>query len=134
VNILDQWPHRWFGIWREYGPAYHECPSARDFVDPEATATYDKARLREYLSKAEVVASTSRHSFPCPFSGQRLTGSISFRTDGRWLWLDDLPDYVDNFDIALPSAFLKNIEQNDYTPPPVDPSVMKTLEWPPGIR
>ncbi len=131
MNSIAQWPHRWFGVWREYGPAYQCCPSVHEFVEPSVTANYDKTRLRQYLSGATIVASTSRSNFPCPFNGKRSTGPLSFRTDGRWLWLDDLPDYIDDHGVAIPDAFLRDIESNGYVPPPFDTSAMTHLEWPP---
>ena len=129
--ILDKWNHRWFGVWREYGPAYEYCPSVRDFVFPTVVRCYDKARLRQYLTKAQIVASTSRHSFPCPFTGKLTGGSISFRTDGRWVWLDDLADYIDQYDVAIPTDWLREIEKNEYVPPFVEEAVVQKLEWPP---
>ncbi len=135
MSVLDQWNHRWFGVWQEYGPAYESCPHVREFVVPEVASHYDKVRLREYLTKAQIVASTSRRSFPCPFTGKRIAGSISFRTDGEWLWLDDLPDYIDHFNVAIPSSWLRKIEANGYVPPPpIDPDAIEKLEWPPVKR
>ena len=134
MSVLDLWNHKWFGLWQEYGPAYEDCPRARDYVVPEVASHYDKARLREYLTKAQIVATTSRHSFPCPFTGKRIAGSISFRTDGQWLWLDDLSDYIDQFDIAIPTAWLQQIEANGYVPPPVDLDAIERLEYPPVKR
>jgi hypothetical protein len=134
MNIVDQWRHRWFGVWREYGPKYKDCPSIREFVAPELVTSYDKKRLREYLLSGQIVASTSRASFPCPFTGTRHKGSISFRTDGEWLWLDDLPDYIDQFDVAIPSAWLHSIKARDYQLRPVDEQAVMALEWPPTSK
>ena len=129
-HALDRWPHRWFGVWREFGAPYSRCPSIHDFVFPTVARSYD-ARLPEYLTGGQTIASTSRSSFPDPFSGARRSGSVSFRTDGVWVWLDDLPDHVENHGVALPTAFLMNIEANQYRPPAVDPSEFSQLEWPP---
>jgi len=134
MSNLDKWNHHWFGVWQEYGPAYEDCPPVRDFVFPDVTRSYDKKRLTEYLTKAQVVAATSRNQFPCPFTGKRTGGSISFRTDGRWLWLDDLPDYIDRFNVAIPTEFLKEIEKNGYVPPAVEANIAERLEWPPVKR
>jgi hypothetical protein len=135
MSVLDQWNHKWFGAWREYGPAYELCPHIQEFVIPEVASRYDKVRLREYLTKSQVVASTRRGSFPCPFTGKRNCGSISFRTDGEWLWLDDLPDYIDQFNVAIPSSWLLMIEANGYVPPPpINPSAIEKLDWPPVKR
>lgn len=135
MSILDQWNHKWFGFWKEYGPRYEDCPSVRIFVLPEIASGYDKARLREYLTKGQLIASTSRRSFPCPFTGKRTAGSISTRTDGEWYWLDDLPDYIDQFNVAIPSSWLLKIESNGYVPPPpIDPEAIEKLELPPVKR
>lgn len=132
MSNIDQWPFRWFGVWREFGPKYKECPSIREFVSPELVAHYDKKRLREYLLNCQVVASTSRASFPCPFTGVQQKGSISFRTDGEWLWLDDLPDYIENFNVAIPSRWLRSIEARSYEIQTVDDHSVMKLEWPPS--
>lgn len=131
MSDIDSWPNRWFGYWREYGPNYRRCPSIRDFVRPDVTATYDKARLRKYLTTATCVASTSRVAFPNPFTGQRIGGSLSWRTDGTWAWMDDLPDYIEQHEVALPTAFLREIRVRDYVPPPVDPRAFGGLDSPP---
>lgn len=130
MDQINRWPHRWFGIWNEYGPAYANCPSVRDFVCPSVAQSYAQRRLREYLTSAQEVASTSRQNFPSPFSGARRSGSISFRTDGTWLWLDDLPDYIEEHGVAIPAAFLAQIEANNFVPPKVDQEAIAKLEWP----
>lgn len=134
MSNVDSWPHKWFGVWREYGPKYKDCPSIHEFVARDVVATYDKKKLREYLVNGHIVASTSRASFPCPFTGTRHAGSISFRTDGEWLWLDDLPDYIDLFEVAIPSAWLCSIKARNYKLLPVDERAVMTLQWPPLSR
>ena len=132
MSNADQWPYRWFGVWAEYGTVYAKCPSAISFVVPATNAKYEKAKLRAYLTSAPVVASTSRRNFPNPFTGERAAGSVSFRTDGKWLWLDDLADYVDHHAVTLPDAWLAEIEERNYIPPEsVADEVVAQLEWPP---
>jgi hypothetical protein len=134
MTILDQWNHKWFGFWKEYGNRYILCPSIRQFVFPDIVSHYDKARLRQYLSRAQIVASTSRAAFPCPFSGKRIGGSISTRTDGEWYWVDDLPDYIDQFNVAIPTLWFRKIQANGYVPPPpIDMNEIEKLERPPLI-
>lgn len=131
MSVVDDWDHLWFGVWREYGPPYRACPSIRDWSQRDVASAYDLPRLRGYLTSAQVVASTSKSAFPCPFTGQPRFGSISYRTDGVWLWLDDLPDLIEQHGIAIPSAFLRRIQTNRFTPPPeVDQLQIEALEWP----
>jgi hypothetical protein len=135
MSILDDWNHKWFGFWKEYGPRYADCPSVQEFRFPEVSARYDKARLREYLTRAPTVATTSRSHFPCPVTGKTLGGSISTKTDGEWCWLDDLPDHIEQFDVAIPSSWLKKIEASHYVPPTtVDEDAIQHLERPPLRR
>jgi len=122
--MIANWPNKWFGFWREYGQAYHRCPSIRDFVNPLISLKYDRLT-------AQVVASTSRSSFPCPFTGERKAGSISIRTDGSWLWLDDLADYIDDYNVVIPANWLTEIEIRSYIPPRVDLSKIQELQQPP---
>jgi hypothetical protein len=132
MNKVDTWKHRWFGVWAESGAAYQNCPSAKEFVVPEVNHFYSKDRLRNYLSSAPIIVSTSRRNFPNPFTGELIGGSISFRTDGKWLWLDDLPDYIEKHGVAIPTVWLAEIEARDYKPPEkVDDELIERLEWPP---
>jgi hypothetical protein len=134
IDAITQWPHLWFGVWREYGPRYRNCPSAFSFVDAQLNHTYQKAQLIEYLTSAPVWASTSRRNFPNPFTGEQVGGSISYRTDGRWLWLDDLADYVAYHELVLPIKWLAEIEERNYSPPEfVDDEIFEHLDWPPII-
>lgn len=131
MNALDDWNHKWFGVWREYGEAYAACPSIHDFTIPGASLHYDKIGIRQYLTQAPIVASTSKANFPNPFDGRRGVGSISFRTDGEWLWLDDLPEYIDQFGVAIPTNWLNKIEIAQYVPPvAVTQELIGKLEWP----
>jgi hypothetical protein len=52
-------------------------------------------------------------------------------TDGRWTWMSDLPDYIEKYDVAIPSAWLHEIERSKYVPPRVEPSALATLDSPP---
>jgi hypothetical protein len=132
MDTLEDWPHRWFGVWSEFGKAYAKCPSATSFVAPEINRTYRKTELRAYLTSAQAVAASSRWNFPNPFTGERRSGSLCFRTDGKWLWLDDLADYVDDHALAIPSSWLAEIEARNYAPPKsVAADLLAALEWPP---
>jgi len=132
MSILDQWNHKWFGYWKEHGPQFEDCPSVHEFVFPEVVATYDKARLREYLTQSQIVATTNRWNFPSPFTGERTWGTIAGMTDGEWSWLSDLPDYIEQHDVAIPTAWLQKIIARNYVPPPpVDEDVIMGMEGPP---
>jgi len=72
MNNAENWDHAWFGVWKETGPVFKKCPSIHEFIDEKVTDYRDKDKILEYLEKAQVVATTSRLSFPCV-----LTKSLS---------------------------------------------------------
>ena len=127
---LDKWDHRWFGLWKELGDQYASCPSIYSFVDPQLNAEYEVDRLCRYLETARVIATTSRRNFPCVITGERFGGSLSSRTDGIWLWYDDLSHYIREHGLVIPNKMLKHIEKNSYNPPPVTDRDIEKLERP----
>lgn len=125
------WPHRWFGCWREFGRGFMRCPSIVDFVD-EGWQHPRRADLVRYLTRAPSIAVTSRLAIPWARGDGDDRSAVSYRSDGVWLWLDDLDYYVAEQAVRLPDAFVAHIEQSGYRTRRrlrVDPA---TLDWPPG--
>src|SRR5207247_2339904 len=111
--------------------------SIHSFVRPDIASRYDKVGLRKYMATAQKRAITSRASFPDPFTGERHRGAIAEMTDGRWTWLSDLPDYIERYDVAIPSAWSREMQARGFLPPPVDlsdPAVIEGLDHPPVGR
>lgn len=52
-------------------------------------------------------------------SRQVMNGS-SIRTDGDWLWREDLAYYVERHNVAVPAEFLELIRRRDYLVPELD--------------
>jgi hypothetical protein len=52
-------------------------------------------------------------------------------TDGRWVWMSDLPDYVEQYGVALPAAFLREIRANNYVVPSTPTVSIEDLPSPP---
>jgi hypothetical protein len=130
MTPATDWNNRWFGVWRETGATYSACPSVQDFMDSAALAEFDKGRLVRYLETAHVVASTSRLAFPCVLCGARHGGSLSYRTDGEWLWPDDLGHYVSEHNVAPPRAMLEHVAGHRYDPSAVSQEQVERLQWP----
>ena len=127
---INKWPHKWFGIWNEYGDDYKKLVSIKEFVYPEVVKGYNLQGVKNYLTNSLLLSSTSRMAFPCPFTGKLYEGSISFRTDGEWLWLDDLPFYIENYNVALPTSFLQKMDKNNYMPVKLWGGNPEELDWP----
>ena len=127
---FETWPFTWFGCWREFGQGYARCPSIEDFVDP-GWDYGDRDRLVRYLVEAPLVATTSRLALPWAKGPGDARSSVSYRSDGVWVWLDDLDYYITEQALRLPDSFIAAIERRGFEPPAaldVDPM---TLSWPP---
>lgn len=130
MSGMPAWDKKWFGVWRESGAAYSRCPSVKEFMSPGDLVEHHGERLVRYLESAHVVASTSRINFPCVLCGVQFGGSLSYRTDGEWLWPDDLGHYVSAHHVALPPAMLARVVAHRYEPPAVSPQEVQRLQWP----
>ena len=130
MSSVSDWNHRWFGFWKEMGPKFSFCPSIKEFRTGNELNINEKKLVLAYLKNGFVVATTSRLAFPCVITGKRFSGSISYRTDGHWLWFDDLGYYVECFGVALPLRMLEHIRANQYTIPQVSQVEVDSLEYP----
>jgi hypothetical protein len=114
---LQHWPSAWYGYWQEYGPTYVTYPSAQQFVDPSRTSHYNLVELTRYLRSGYVIAATSRLNFPCPFTGAKTPGSLCVLTDGKRFWMEDLPEYIERFSLAIPDAWYAAIQATNFQLP-----------------
>ncbi len=55
-----------------------------------------------------------------------------FRSDGVWLWPDDLGHYVEHHNIVLPDRFLEHIRALKYQAPSGVAVPIELLPWPPA--
>src|SRR5688500_9731530 len=88
VKSITQWPHTWFGFWRESFDKFEDCPSIFDWVEPEwRKSGVDVDRIVRYLDSSPNVCATSAHA--CVFCGSVERAALAYRTDGVWYWPDD---------------------------------------------
>lgn len=130
---INNWPYRWYGLWKEYGKEYEKFPSIKSFINPIENARYHKEKLRNYIEAGHVYATTSSFNFPSPFDKKIKDDSISFRTDGKWLWLDNIIDFIDHNNLAIPIEWYNDILLRQYVMPPVSPHQiedLKLIKWP----
>lgn len=126
----NNWPFKWYGLWKEYGTGYENYPSIKEFIDQQKNRTYNKERLIEYLNTGVVVATTSKRNFISPFKSDNESGSISFRTDGKWLWLDNISEFISHNELTIPENWYNEILDRDFIIPEVAESQLQGLEWP----
>ncbi len=134
---LHNWPYKWFGFWSEMGERYSHYPSIKDWIKPDISQQYgdELAKILNYLRSAPDLVVTSACSFPHPITGGERTASVlAYQTDNTWLWLDDLPDYIEHNQVVLPISFYKHIQSNNFnlSPFPVtgEPGDYEHLDWP----
>ncbi|MCS3533036.1 hypothetical protein [Chryseobacterium sp. JUb7] len=114
MRELENWPYKWFGFWKEYGEDYNNFPTITSFINNEINSNYQKVALLNYLKNGHIVASTSRSAFQNPFTSIIESGEISIRTDGKWIWLDNICEFIEHNDLVLPSNFYEDIKKNNF--------------------
>jgi hypothetical protein len=130
MKELENWPYKWFGFWKEYGEDYNNFPSIISFINNEINSNYPKFQLLNYLKNGHVVASTSRSAFQNPFTSTIELGEISIRTDGKWIWLDNICEFIEYNDLVLPLNFYEDIKGNNFIISQKNSFNLESLEWP----
>lgn len=108
------------GFFRELSPGWGlpTDGSIKDAVRSEGEL--DEDGILAYLSNGTGIWSeTSAGPDVLDPEAPDMVGIGSLRTDGTWIWRDDLHYYVSKYHLSLPSAFLAHIRKNEYTTPPV---------------
>lgn len=111
---VKNWPYKWFGIWKEYGDNYKNYPSIYNCVEINSYTNIDKEGLFKYLTESFLIASTSSISFPSPFNGEIIGESVSYRTDGEWIWLDNIAHFIKNNNLLIPEIWYETIKNNNF--------------------
>jgi len=125
---VDNWPFLWFGPWKEHGPSFSKYPSYENFIDPELNEKYDKEKLVHYLISSPITATTSRLNFTPLFDAKFESASISHRTNGSFVWLDDLAIYVANHNFVIPTSWYAQIEEQNFEIQTVTEEDIEVLE------
>lgn len=113
------------GMFRELGPvgvdlvqeSIFDNVAQVDLPDLDSVVTYLRSGhlLIDMMDVADDVFDHSR---------QILNGS-SIRTDGVWLWRDDLAHYARQHRVAVPDDLLALIRERRYVVPPLDIDVLR---------
>ena len=108
------------GMFVELGQSRHPDPalSIADHVGAEALEDADL--VTGYLDRGYLLIDMMDVERDVLDPGQELLNGSSIRTDGDWLWRQDLAYYVRRHHVALPPELLATIRERQYTVPPVD--------------
>ncbi len=119
-------PLRPVGFWREH--CSDIFPSIFD-AEIKNMEISDLDKINNYLVNSPICVASPGivHS---AFNKDRIVGTSSIRTDGRWVWHDTLPYYVREHGIALPQEFLEHMRHRNYVPPREDEVEMEELIFP----
>ena len=124
------WPHRWFGFWADPGDEPGEFPQIGPWLRPDIAVGDGVDAAVNYLTTARHLTATSRSTQPCMVCGERGTGSLCVRTDGVWLWWDNLDHYIEAHGLVLPDGLRERIEQFGGVPPAATREQITSLECP----
>ena len=130
MSLLKKWPHTWFGYFGDSDTMMY-MPQLEEVVDP-AWKPYDFDRLIVYLRRCPILVSTFCDPITeCPVCHESiLYNPCVHRSDGLWVWPDNLWHFVLGHHVRLPDSMLERIRSRKYVIPrqldvnPID------LEWP----
>jgi len=127
---LTDWPHRWYGRWKEdaHDTAIEQFPSIIDVSGAE----WDEDEIQKVASylRSGAIAIASPGIARNVVDGTQFAATTSWRSDGVWLWPDTLAHYLERYRIRLPAKLIDHIRANGYVVPTVTEHSLRSLEWP----
>ena len=69
---------------------------------------YDKKKILDYLQNGKKEAICPKPTYDI-ISGKMISTSFTVLTDGEYIWKNDLPYYVDKYNIKLPQSFIEKV-------------------------
>lgn len=87
-------------------------------------AGLERARLLGYLRTAPLALTVLAHDADRVRPELGRVVPMSFRTDGLWVWSDQLAYYLDEYGYSPEPALLDHIRANDYRVPEVPHAVL----------
>jgi hypothetical protein len=108
MMLFENWPHNWFGLWKNSEADPTEIPLFEEIVDPDWNPP-DLVDILAYLRECPVAITSSPLSGPCPLCGELLNNLTTQRSDGVWVWPDSLEHYVSRHQVRLPDRMVERI-------------------------
>jgi hypothetical protein len=118
-----------FGYWREHNENYSYNPKIEEYVDVEINNTYEKNKLVGYLNAGGIVAVTSGLAFENPFTKEKFSDSFAVKTDGLYMWPEDLVVYIEHNGVVIPDEWYKYIESNNFKIPEAVKLENPDVDW-----
>lgn len=84
----------------------HGDPDGPSLLEAERRTRADEAAIVRYLAESPVLAISGSVVYDILDPQHPVAGRNAVRTDGVWIWPDDLAYYVANYHIELPAEFI----------------------------
>lgn len=112
---------RILGLYDEFWPDNIDTLGPiRNFIADEELP--DESRIFHYLHSGHLLFAAMGAATDVLGSGERIIASESLRTDGEWVWREDLPFYLARYHVALPAQFIDRVRAFDYLVPFLAPT------------
>lgn len=113
------------GFFRELEVGSPDDPSLSASV--RASAQPDEAQLARYLSGGAVLATTGQLVTDALSDDPAPVARLDIRTDGEWVWPDDLSYYVTRYHVELPAEFVSHAASRRWEPPLLSEQELEAL-------
>lgn len=137
MSIFSEWPHKWFGFWASASSnkasTSYSLPLITEFLEEKHRVVHGH-EVESYLLNAPRILTVPTSE--CVFERDNLdhVGTLCLRTDGEWLWWDNIVHYMIHHHLRLPDALIEHIGNKDFEPPKslelTVQDMLERLEWP----
>lgn len=110
---------RFFGFFREQSNAMGSTLSIRDFIVGQRP---DDARAAAYLRAGTVLLEADELVRDVLDPAAAVIGTLCLRSDGEWIWPDDLAHYTQVYGLRLPTELEARMRQASWICPVLAPA------------
>ena len=96
----------YLGFFSENNLSMANNGSIKQFI--VSKVNYDKKKILDYLQNGKKEAICPKPIYDI-ISGKMISTSFTVLTDGEYIWKNDLPYYVDKYNIKLPQSFIEKV-------------------------
>lgn len=119
-NIFSEWQQQWILPPNDLSEGTPQLPSLLDWIDKN-WEPQDITSIVDYLRDSPMFTrALSPEKFRCVLCGQDLGDGTIWKSDGFWVWPQELAHLVEDHHLRLPDRMVEHIRKQSYLPPAQD--------------
>ncbi len=131
-EIANTWGHLWWGYtgFAKQSLGVPTGPETNHLLQSESASQELRDEVADYLDASPYAVVGMQRDTDCYFCTKARFNGAAHRSDGVWLWPDDLGHCVRRHGFVVPNRMVDHIRAEVYPPQKLTMAVVESLQWP----